>query len=138
MSRKGRFEGTSDNDIIVSRAIRSRKFELNRKHTFQTSEAAAEEVPTVVEPCEKPTPTGWSMNNLREAFQLWIVKDQVAATISYTLATSFHAVGFRLTVLVSLLIRHGPSSWNRPIILELPGYERQAVSKQTMLVYNHW
>ena len=64
MSRRGIFEGTSDNDIIVSRAIRSRKLELNRKHTFQTSEAAAEEVPTVVEPCEKPTPTGWSMNNL--------------------------------------------------------------------------
>lgn len=36
-------------------------------------------------------------------------------------ATLFHEFGFKLTVLLSLLMRHGPFSWNNPIMLELPG-----------------
>ena len=52
------------------------------------------------------------------------VSESEAATSSrrtYMFATLFHELGFRLTVLLSLLIRHGPFSWNRPIMLELPG-----------------
>ena len=36
-------------------------------------------------------------------------------------ATLFQLFGLRLTVSLSLLIRQGPFSWNRPIMLELPG-----------------
>lgn len=38
-----------------------------------------------------------------------------------TLALLFHEYGFNLTVELSLVIRHGPCSWTRPIMLELPG-----------------
>ena len=40
---------------------------------------------------------------------------------TYTFETSFHAYGFSVTPLLSFVMRQGPSSWNRPIILELPG-----------------
>ena len=41
---------------------------------------------------------------------------------TYTLEFWFHDRGFNLTVLLSLLIRQGPCSWNRPTIEELPGF----------------
>ena len=69
----------------------------------QISAAACWDVPTeLVSPCEKPTPTGWSMNK--------------------TLASLFQEKGFSVTYLLSLVIRHGPSSCSRPNILELPGW----------------
>lgn len=42
---------------------------------------------------------------------------------AHILATLFHEFGLRLTLWLLLLIRHGPFSWKRPIMLELPGYE---------------
>jgi hypothetical protein len=36
-------------------------------------------------------------------------------------ATLFHDSGFRSTPVEALLTRHGPCSWNKPIMLELPG-----------------
>lgn len=42
---------------------------------------------------------------------------------THTLATLFHEFGLRLTVWLLLLMRHGPFSWKRPIILELPGWK---------------
>ena len=41
--------------------------------------------------------------------------------ISHMLDTSFHEFGLRATPLLSFLMRHGPSSWKSPIMLELPG-----------------
>ena len=42
--------------------------------------------------------------------------------ITNMLETSFQELGFNVTLLLSLVILHGPFSWNRPIMLELPGY----------------
>lgn len=67
----------------------------------QTSAAAACEVPTVVSPYENPTPTGWSMYR--------------------TLASLFQENGLGATERLSFVIRHGPCSWKRPIMLEAPG-----------------
>lgn len=74
----------------------------------QTSAAACWEVPTLRSPCEKPTPTGWSINS--------------------TLASLFHEKGLSVTDLLSLVIRQGPSSWSKPSILELPGWWRRVYS----------
>lgn len=68
---------------------------------FQTSDAACCDVPTFKVPCEKPTPTGWSMYK--------------------TFASLFQEYGFNVTEVLSLVIRHGPFSCNSPIMLELPG-----------------
>ena len=48
---------------------------------------------------------------------------------AHMLETSFQEFGFSVTPLLSLVILHGPFSWKRPIMLELPGwcgvFERQ-------------
>lgn len=67
----------------------------------QISAAACWEVPTFRSPCEKPTPTGWSMYK--------------------TLALLFQEKGLSVTALLSFVMRQGPCSWKRPIMLELPG-----------------
>ena len=41
--------------------------------------------------------------------------------ITNMLETSFQELGFKVTLLLSLVILQGPFSWNRPIMLELPG-----------------
>jgi len=42
----------------------------------------------------------------------------------------FHDIGFRKTVELSFVIRHGPCSWKRPIILELPGCDLLVKAKE--------
>jgi hypothetical protein len=37
----------------------------------------------------------------------------------------FQEKGFSVTEALSLLMRHGPSSCSKPIMLELPGYWRE-------------
>ena len=44
--------------------------------------------------------------------------------------TSFQELGFRVTPLLSFLILHGPFSWKRPIMLELPGCEASGYGEQ--------
>ncbi len=96
---------------------------------FQTSAAACCDVPTVVEPCEKPTPTGWSMKSLCvRAYRQRVPQVFEPSVSTYTFETSFQAFGFSVTPLLSFVMRQGPSSWNRPIILELPGYRSDSVS----------
>lgn len=44
-----------------------------------------------------------------------------SSPITYILETSFHELGFKVTSLLSLVMRQGPFSWKRPTMLELPG-----------------
>ena len=50
---------------------------------------------------------------------------------AHMLETSFQELGLRVTPLLSFLILHGPFSWKRPIMLELPGCEAMVSNQGT-------